>query len=234
MTEQKNSKHQQGGVHIKDVVYGANDGVITTFAVIAGVAGAHLDSTVVLLIGAANLLADGFSMAVSSYLGSVSERDFVLRERQAEAQELHTEPDGEHTQMLGFLRRKGYAPSDADSLMELLLKNKKLWLDIMTHEELGISPPPAKNRSFRSACATFLSFVGAGSIPLLPYILLRKEADIFEIAIVSTAIALFATGAFRSRFTGKRLFVSGLEMLTIGGIAAAIAYIVGYSVSLLV
>src|SRR3989338_2229571 len=94
-------KHQAGGTYVKDIVYGANDGIITTFAVVAGVAGAGLDSTIVVLLGVANLLADGFSMAASNYLGSKSERDYVMMERRTEELEYHHEPEEERAEMFG-------------------------------------------------------------------------------------------------------------------------------------
>ncbi|OGZ45943.1 MAG: hypothetical protein A3J54_02985 [Candidatus Ryanbacteria bacterium RIFCSPHIGHO2_02_FULL_45_13b] len=226
-------KHQAGGTYVKDIVYGANDGIITTFAVVAGVAGAGLDSTIVVLLGVANLLADGFSMAASNYLGSKSERDYVMMERRTEELEYHHEPEEERAEMFGFLRQKGYTKKDSDALLPLLSKNKEFWLDIMIREELGICPPEKGGQSVRSAAATFFAFVLAGIIPLMPYILAIYD-DVFGVAVISTALTLFIIGTLRSLFTDQPWYIAGAEMFSVGGIAAVIAYGVGFFVSTIV
>ncbi len=164
------------GNYIKDIVYGANDGIITTFAVVAGASGAALSSSVIIIIGIANLFADGFSMAASNYLGSRSEHMRALREK--------------------------------DATMHI-------------HRGSEITP----------ALITFFSFVSMGLLPLLPFLLL-KEGNIFAFSIMATGAALFIVGASRSFFTGQKLISSGAEMLLVGGIAAAVAYLVGAVVGL--
>ena len=226
-------KHRGGGTYLKDIVYGANDGIITTFAVVAGVAGAGVDSTVVILLGIANLLADGFSMAASNYLGNKSERDYIIRERRTEEWELHHEPEEEHVEMTGFLRRKGYTKKDAEQLLPLLSKNKEFLLDIMMREELGISPPEKDGQSTRSATATFFAFVIAGAVPLLPYFF-NSNGSLFGLAVVGTATSLFIVGALRCLLTNQRWYNAGAEMLAVGGVAAVIAYGVGFLVSTLI
>ncbi|MBI1975853.1 MAG: VIT1/CCC1 transporter family protein [Candidatus Vogelbacteria bacterium] len=159
--------------HIKDIVYGANDGIITTFAVVASVAGASLSVPIVLVIGLASLFADGFSMAASNYLGTKSEHDALC----------------------------------ADAGMPC------------THSK--------SHRPLLAGAITFVAFVSAGLVPLLPFALLPTAVNIFPYAVLSTACALFLVGASRSIITGKSALSSGAEMLAVGGIAAAIAYYVG-------
>lgn len=159
--------------YIKDIVYGANDGIITTFAIVAGVAGANLSNSVILILGIASLFADGFSMASSNYLGTKSENDTLCNQD----------------------------PSKCD-----------------VH---------AAHRPFTSGFVTFFSFVAAGAIPLMPYLFLADGLNIFPFALAATAFALFFVGAFRSFITGKRFLWSGIEMLVVGGVAAAIAYFLG-------
>jgi len=227
------TKHHTSGTYIKDIVYGANDGIITTFAVVAGVAGAGLEHSIVILLGLASLLADGFSMAASNYLGSKSEYDYALRERKTEERELHEEPEVEHAEMHGFLRRKGYTKKDAEELLPLLSKNKEFWLDVMMQEELGIAPPDTNGNPTRAATATFFAFITAGVVPLIPFFFITT-GNTFALASIFTVAILFIVGALRSLFTGQRWFLAGLEMLGIGGVAAVIAYGVGYGVSLVV
>ncbi len=223
--------HQRGGAYLKDLVYGANDGIITTFAIVAGVAGARLEVSIVLLLGIANLLADGFSMAASNYLGTKSEHAFSARERKTEEQEYHAMPEEEMAEMHGILRKKGYSKEDSFTLGELLRKNKEFWLDIKLKEQLGIDTPNGDESPKRAALATFGAFVGAGVVPLVPYLFASGREGVFALAIVFTATILFVVGALRARFTGRSWYIDGLEMLFVGGVAAAIAYGVGFFVS---
>ena len=170
-TEIFNSHRERAGRYIGDIVYGANDGIITTFAVVAGVAGAELAPQVVIILGIANLLADGFSMAASNYLAKKSEREYknTLEAKDSEAEE------------------------------EFPLK---------------------------SASATFVSFVIAGSIPLIPYVFSFKWNN-FYMAIVATSIALFTVGSLRTLVTRTRWWKAGFEMFAIGALAATVSYIIG-------
>jgi len=163
--------------NIKDIVYGANDGIITTFAVIAGITGASLDSKAILIIGFASLFADAFSMASSNYLGTKSEHEVMV---------------------------KG-------------------------HEDFG----PERHHPVGSAVTTFIAFVIAGSIPMMPYLVI-ESGDIFRYAILATGVALFLVGSLRTLITGRNFIKSGLEMLFVGGIAAIIAFFVGWFIKTLV
>ena len=168
----------QGRYYIKDIVYGANDGIITTFAVVSGVIGAGLSVRTILIIGTASLAADAFSMASSSYLGSASERAAFPRVRDEGIVERHTNP-------------------------------------------------------LTAALITFVSFVVAGLVPLLPYVVFRGDGSVFFFTAIVTGLALFLAGALRSHFTHRGFMVSGAEMLIIGGIAAGIAFTLGKIVSIL-
>ncbi len=170
MLENYKERKIQAGKYIGDIVYGANDGIITTFAVVAGVAGAELAPSVVIILGFANLLADGFSMATSNYLARKSENDY-----------------------------------------------NKLTLDLA--ETLHRNP-------IKNSIVTFLSFIIAGAIPLIPYTFQIAE-NIFFMAIIATSVALFTVGSLRSLVTKVRWWIGGLEMLGIGALAATVAYLVG-------
>lgn len=223
--------HRLGGAYLKDLVYGANDGIITTFAIVAGVAGAGLEPQVVVLLGIASLLADGFSMATSNYLGTKSEHEFTLRERGTEEQEYRELHEEELAEMRGILSKKGYSPQDASALTGLLAKNKEFWLDIKVREELGLENPDGNDSPAKAGVATFAAFVAVGSVPLFPYLFMPNGQDIFLLAVGFTAVVLFVVGVARTRFTGRHWLVAGTEMLFVGGVAASIAYGVGFFVS---
>ncbi len=161
--------------YIGDIVYGANDGIITTFAIVAGVIGAGLTSWIVLIIGFASLIADGFSMASSNYLANRSEREVI------------------------------------DSV-----EGKR------AHNHTNI---------YISSGLTFISFVIAGLIPLLPYVFIDDFNNSFKYAVIFTVIALFVIGASRSLITKRFWVISGVEMMIIGGIAATAAYFIGQFIS---
>ena len=221
-------KSEQGR-YIKSLVYGGLDGIITTFAVVAGVAGASLSSGIVLILGFANVIADGLSMAIGDFLSTRAENEYNAAERVREEWEVDNLPEGERREMLELYEEKGIPAEEAKTIVDILQKHKKAWVDIMMVEELGIVEETES--PLRHAVATFFSFLAFGCVPLLVYIVSRFVPSVrpaaFAAAIALTAATLFALGALKVRFTDKNWFLSGIEMLAVGGIAAAAAYGVG-------
>lgn len=216
--------------YLADAVLGATDGVVTTFAVVAGAAGAHLSSGVVLIMGFANLLADGFSMAVGNYLGARSQQEYWHEERQREIWEIENLPQAEREEIRRLYQRKGFEGETLERIVGTITTDKKLWLDEMMREELGIQEESIA--PFMSGLVTFMAFVIAGFLPLLSYVLAFFNQDLlpsaFPISLGLTAIGLFGVGAARRFMTRRPWWLSGLEILGIGGLAAACAFIVGY------
>jgi VIT1/CCC1 family predicted Fe2+/Mn2+ transporter len=224
-----NEEHRSGGAYLKSAVYGGLDGIITTFAVVAGVAGASLSVGIVLILGFANLFADGLSMAIGDYLSTKSEREYQLAERKREQWETENYPDGEKKELVELYTDKGISEGDAKKIVAIMSKHKKAWIDIMMVEELGImesTESPLKN-----SIVTFVSFCIFGFIPLLAFILTSLIPFIssiqFQVATFLTCLTLFILGALKTRFTGRNWFISGIEMLLVGGIAAGAAYGIG-------
>jgi VIT1/CCC1 family predicted Fe2+/Mn2+ transporter len=221
------------GKYIKSVVYGGLDGIITTFAVVSGVAGASLSAGIVLILGFANLIADGISMAIGDYLSTRAENEYNLAERQREIWEVENYPEGEKKEMVELYIEKGIGKEDARTIVDIIAKHKKAWVDIMMVEELGIveeDESPLKN-----AVATFLSFGLFGFIPLsthlLSYSVPALQDHAFLMASVLTGVTLFLLGALKVRITEKNWLKSGIEMLVVGGVAAAAAYLIGHVLS---
>ncbi|HLC65250.1 MAG TPA: VIT1/CCC1 transporter family protein [Candidatus Nanoarchaeia archaeon] len=223
-------EHRRGGRYIGDLVYGALDGIITTFAVVSGVAGASLSSAIVLILGFANLFGDGISMAIGNYLSTKSESDFYKRERSREEWEVENYPKGEIAEIRGVYAKKGFKGKNLDRLVKIITSNKKVWLDTMMSEELGLIEET--KTPIKSASSTFFAFVIAGFTPLLPFVLSIAFpsflAYAFITSIILTFIVLFIVGAFRSYVTHIEWWKSGLEMLIVGGLAAGVAYLVGF------
>ena len=209
--------------NLRDVIYGAIDGAVTTFAIVAGVVGAELSTRVIIALGIANVLADGFSMAAGNYSGTKAELDDAKRLREIEAKHIRLEPSGERAELREILAMKGLEVSVLDSAVEAIAQDKKRWIDMMLVEEYGVSPTDP--HPLRAATATFLAFLLAGMVPLLPYLL--QIADPFRWAIIMTGLTFFAVGTLKSVWSLAAWWRSGLETLLIGGAAAAIAFFVG-------
>lgn len=227
----KKEDHIGIGRFLKDIIFAANDGVITTFAVIAGISGAGLSSTIILIVGFSSLIADAFSMSTGNYLGTKAEQDFYLKEEKREAKEIEEMPEEEKKEIRIILSKKGYRGDDLEKMIALISSNKKAWIDLMMRDELFLTRPYAS--PFQNAIITFVSFITVGSIPLLPYVLFNN-GQLFIIAIVFSGIALFSIGALRVFFSNRSWFISGIEMLGIGGIAASIAYYIGFFIKMIV
>jgi len=222
--------HQTGhGQYIKSFVYGGLDGIVTTFAVVAGVAGANLSASVVLILGVANLIADGISMAFGDYLSTKAENEYMAMERVRETWETRNYPEGEKREMVELYKEKGVSGPDAIAVVDILSKHEKAWVDIMMVEELGL----VENREspIKNALVTFASFIFFGSIPVLIYVVARFipffAAHTFATACILTSLTLFILGTLKMYFTRQRWYRAGLEMLLLGGFAATAAYLVG-------
>lgn len=226
LEEHKREEHVSFGRYLKDVIYAANDGIVTTFAVVAGVVGADLSLMVILIVGFANLIADGFAMATGNYLGTKSEKEFYQKEERREREEVKIMPEKEKEEVRQVLVKKGYAGEDLDKMVTLISSNEKFWVDFMMHEELQLFAPKLES-PIKNAAATFFSFIFAGSIPLIPYIFPITGSS-FSYAIAGSAVALFIVGAARKFFSNRSWLISGLEMLMVGGLAGTVAYLVGY------
>ncbi|MEP2948123.1 MAG: VIT1/CCC1 transporter family protein [Lentilitoribacter sp.] len=208
---------------LRDFVYGSIDGTITTFAIVAGVEGANLAPSIIIALGFANVLADGFSMAASNYSGTKAELDDIKRLRQIEDQHLKTNPEGEREEIRQILIMKGLEGEVLEGAVRAITSHKERWIDMMMVEEYGVLPQ--NPQPFRAAIITFFAFVICGMIPLVSYVLGLGNA--FIAATVATGVTFFLIGALKSRWSLQNWVWSGLETLGIGGIAAALAYFVG-------
>lgn len=208
---------------LRDVVYGGIDGSVTTFAIVAGVAGAGLSPFVIVALGLANVLADGFSMAAGNYSGTKAELDDIRRIRAVEERHIAMYPDGEREEVREILAQKGLT---GDILIEAtaeITSSTENWINLMIEGEYGlgsVDPHPMK-----AALATFFAFLVAGMIPLLPF--LASVQNAFAMSAWMTMGVFFAIGALKSRWSLAPWWRSGIETLLIGGLAALIAYLVG-------
>jgi VIT1/CCC1 family predicted Fe2+/Mn2+ transporter len=209
--------------YLRDFVYGGIDGAVTTFAVVSGVAGAALGAPVVIVLGVANLMADGFSMAASNFAGTSAERDQLDQAAAIERRHIREAPDGEREEVREIFRRKGLSGEALETLVQRITADPRVWVRTMVAEEYGL---PAVIRSpWLAALSTFSAFILCGAVPLLPY--LTGAEDAFGLAAVTTALVFAAIGAVRGRWVGRGAWRSAIETLAIGGAASALAYLAG-------
>lgn len=213
--------------YVRDFVYGGIDGAVTTFAIVAGVVGAALSSKVILILGAANLLADGFSMAASNYSGTKAVIDDASRIREIEIKHIETVPDGEREEVRQLLARKGLEGDTLENAVMAISRNRETWIEFMLAEEYGLSPHQPS--PIHAGLATFAAFLLCGFIPLLPFAFGFEHA--FETSVAMTGVVFFLIGAAKSRWSLASWWRSGAETLVIGGGAAALAYLVGHLLS---
>jgi vacuolar iron transporter family protein len=214
--------------YIREFVYGGIDGSITTFAVVAGSAGADLSSTVVIILGFANLLADGFSMSVGAYLSSKSEQDNYERNRRTEYREIATIPETEKEEVREIYRQKGFEGEILEQIVTTITADKDRWVEVMMKEELEMVPD--SKSPLAMAVVTYLSFIAMGLIPLLVYVLdyIRPlDRDLFFLSSALTGVAFFCIGWLKSYVTQVSRLKGVLETVLLGASAAVVAYVVG-------
>jgi VIT1/CCC1 family predicted Fe2+/Mn2+ transporter len=209
--------------YLRDMIYGGIDGAVTTFAIVAGVQGAGLPHKIIVALGLANILADGFSMAASNYSGTKAELDD--RKRIIEIEERHIEHHraGEMEELRQILALRGLDGDVLEQATLAIAANKDNWIALMLTDEYGLTrdaPHP-----LRSALATFAAFMLAGSVPLIPFVTGMESA--FAISVGATLLIFFLIGTGKSRWSLAKWWWSGSETLLIGAVAAGLAYFVG-------
>ncbi len=217
--------------YIKEIVYGGTDGIVTTFAIVAGFAGAQTNPAAklplftILLFGFANLFADGVSMSLSNFMSSRSEKDVYKNAKEKERHEVLHNSEMEKLETVAILTKKGFTKKQARDLVEIYATNPTYWTDFMMNHELELPNPEGNNAVFM-ALATLLSFLMFGFIPLSPYVFLGERST-FGLSILATALALSILGVIRWRVAQQSALRSIGEVLFLGGTAAVTAYFVG-------
>ncbi|MGB0960349.1 MAG: VIT1/CCC1 transporter family protein [Halocynthiibacter sp.] len=218
--------------NLRQIVYGGNDGIVTTFAVVAGFAGANADGVVqlgtvaVLIFGFANLFADATSMGLGEFLSSRSEQDVYSRIRNDELHRIEHDRETEHAEIIALLQLNGVSKADAHDLARELEKHPQILADFMMSYEFGMSNPADENPAL-NALFTFVSFLVFGFIPLTPYVFGLDTENGFIYSSIATGAALTMLGLLRWYATRENLLRSLLETVFIGGVCAVVAFGVG-------
>lgn len=224
----RNSWMERFETYLPEVVYGSIDGIVTTFAVVAGAAGAELNINIILILGLANLFADGLSMSIGSYLSNKAERDNYQKHLRIEAWEIENMPDDERKEIEMIYRNKGFEGKELEMVVNRITSDKKVWLDTMMKDELGLSEQ--RKSPFKAGLSTLLAFIFSGAVPLTAYILAyagKYRIDPFVLSSLVTVFTFILIGYIKTYVTQIGLLRSILETLLLGTAAAMAAYFLG-------
>lgn len=206
--------------YLRDWVYGGIDGAVTTFAVVAGVVGANLAPGIILILGSANLIADGLSMAASNYVATRAEHEEFRYAEAVERRHIATSPEGEREEVREIFRRRGLDGALLERVVEAVTADGDRWVQIMLRDEYGL--PAAIRSPWRAAASTFSAFLLCGLVPLVPFVAGLPQP--FWVAAATTTLVFAVIGALKSAWSIHPWWRSALETVAIGGAAAVVAY----------
>jgi predicted membrane protein (TIGR00267 family) len=231
----------RGGAGVRDLIFGANDGLVSTIAFVTGVFGAVVgaieqsqQSQIILLSAMAELLAGTISMATGSYISSKSELEVFERESQRRKAKKGKTIEEERRELIRFYLTEGFKKEEAEAMAARIIERKELPNSMDTLEELGLAPEEIGN-PLKAGILTGISFALGALVPILPFAFEAvSSVDALIASIVGTVLTLFGVGAMRTIFSRKNWFRSGLEMMAIGTSAAAVTYVIGTLFSMIV
>lgn len=223
-------KGSSSSTYVSDFVFAGIDGAVTTFAVVSGVEGALLSSSIVLILGFANLLADGFSMAVGNYMSLKSTREYIQKAKRIEESHIDEAPEVEKHEIREIFIEKGFTGKQLEDAVDIITSDRRIWIDTMMKDELGIIEE--QKSPVKGAFVTFFAFNIVGIIPVLAYLFSyffeSMKSQSFPISILLTSCALFIVGSIKGKIVATNWIISGAGTLFMGGAAATIAYLVGH------
>lgn len=217
------------GNALRAAVLGANDGLVSNLGLIMGVAGAAMESRVVVITGVAGLLAGASSMAMGEWLSVQSSRELAIRQIEAEAEELVANPHDEQTELALIYQAKGMPKEEAEKLAETLIKNPAKALATLAREELGLDPESMGGSPWEAAVTSFLLFALGAAMPILPFLFLPSPLATGA-SLGLSALGLFVVGAGVTLVTGRGVLFSGTRQLVVGLSAAALTYGLGRAI----
>jgi VIT1/CCC1 family predicted Fe2+/Mn2+ transporter/rubrerythrin len=223
----------RGGGGVRDMIFGANDGLVSTLAFVAGVVGAITNPSIVLLSGVAELFAGTISMAVGSYQSSKSELEVLERESQRKKSKKGATTEEEKEELMKFYEAEGFKRGEAEGIADRIIKEKELPLQVSALKELGLAPEERGN-PVKAGVLCGVSFGLAALVPILPFALPISIWEALTISVIGTVATLFGVGAMKTIFSRRSWARSGLEMMGIGSSAAAITYVIGTLFSMVI
>lgn len=233
MTAFKESFHLEGGELIRQVTFGLNDGVVSIFALLAGLVGAGQSSDTILITLLAASVAGALSMAAGEYVSNKSEAEFYKHEIEQERLEIELCPHIEKEELRLMYRRKGFEGELLEEIVDRITANRELWVREMVMDELGVADVE-QDGGFKTSLVILFAFLGGAAFPTIPYLLagpmnLETKAT-FIAATCVTVVGLFGAGAMKKFVTGVNWLKSGGEMLLVGFFAYLVSYLIGLAI----
>ena len=224
----------RGSGGVRDMIFGANDGLVSTLAFVAGVAGAITNPSIILLSAVAELFAGTISMAAGAYHSSKSELEVLERETQRKKRKKGRTLEEERAELIKFYEAEGFKRGEAEAIADRITEEKELSSQAGTLEELGLAPKEIGN-PIKAGLLCGISFGLAALVPILPFTFHALNCtNALIVSIVATVITLFGVGAMKTIFSRQNWVRSGLEMMVIGTSAAAITYVIGTLFSMII
>ena len=223
--------HPSGGFAIREVVFGANDGLVSNVALVAGLAGGTSDARIIVLGGVAGLVAGAISMALGAYVSTKSEGEFRESEQAREFWEVEHMREQEIAETRRIFRLKGITGPLLDEVVDVVSRDHEQWVKLMMTEELGFPEKPP--HPTLSAVIMGVSFAIAAAFPVAPYLLLEGPPALVA-SFGFTGVALFAVGGWRASLSSGNALRKGAEMVVLAGAAVAVAYFIGSAVGVVV
>ncbi len=214
--------------YLGEFVYGGIDGSVTTFAVVAGSTGANLDISIIIILGFANLIADGFSMSVGAYLSAKSTRDNYEKNRQVEYWEVDNIPEKEREEVREIYREKGLEGELLEQVVDVITADRDRWVNVMMKDELNMIQE--ERQPWKIGAVTFGSFLLVGLIPLVAYLFNYLSGfgdNLFLVSCIFTSTAFIIIGYLKATINQTNKIKGILETVFLGGSAAILAYFVG-------
>ena len=212
---------------IREIVFGVQDGILTTLGIITGVGAASPARATILLTGFISLLVGAISMGVGEFLGGKSEREVVENAIAMERAEMQDHPEEEFAEQVAYYRLKGFTPDESTMIVQRLVKNPEIWLHEMVRDEFGIDPRQADDAGLRATLFMGGSFAAGAFVPLISYLLPLKHTVAQWLSLVLAAVALAVIGYVAGRLGGRHPFLKSLEIVGAGTIVFVISYLVG-------
>ncbi|MBI1952637.1 MAG: VIT1/CCC1 transporter family protein [Candidatus Omnitrophica bacterium] len=225
LQQERHSGQDVVRTRLRDAVFGMQDGLISSMGALTGIAAGTGDGQTVVVAGFVIIVVESLSMAAGSYLSSKSQREYLERLLREEAEEIANEPEKEHQEIWEMYRSRGYAEEEIAVIAKRLMSNPKLLLEDMAHKELGISPDTLEE-PVGNALVMGTAYVAGGLVPVLPYLLLPIQPAM-PLSVFGTLTVLFLFGGLKGRIVRQSWWRSGLEMLSVAGLAALAGFLIG-------
>ena len=219
-------KPAASGNNLRAAVLGANDGLVSNFCLLMGMAGGGAAEKTIILTGVAGLVAGACSMALGEWLSVTNSREMSTSLLSEEAQEIRQDPEGERAELVEIYQGRGFGPGDAKELADLVMKNPKLALAVMAREELSVDPAEMGGNPWSAAGMSFTLFSLGAVVPLLPFCFAAREAAMGW-SVGLSLLGLLGMGLATARFNGRGALYSGIRQVLIGAAVAAITFGVG-------